>query len=268
MCWACYTRSTTISRYSTTVVHSSCIHQGLWGFRWTRKLQTPCRAPPRCDASLLIGRRRRVRVTSRRGLGLSPGHISFTRLAGNANPGRVSKSSRRPPVTPFDSVAASAPLHHRHSSAASPSALTTTSCPPTATSPLHPTLWPPPPLPSRPPPRPRQTTSFPGTSQVFVSFRRRVTWLTSRRVEKFRPLLLDDIVGNTETVERLKIIAKDGNMPHVIISGMPGIGCVRSQPPPVGVSDPRQKDHFDPLSGPCPSGRQLQRGGARAECLR
>ncbi|KAF3203455.1 replication factor C subunit 4 [Orbilia oligospora] len=41
-------------------------------------------------------------------------------------------------------------------------------------------------------------------------------------VEKYRPRFLDEIVGNTETVERLKIIAKDGNMPHVIISGMPG----------------------------------------------
>ncbi|KAA8911102.1 DNA replication factor C subunit [Sphaerosporella brunnea] len=47
-------------------------------------------------------------------------------------------------------------------------------------------------------------------------------------VEKYRPLVLDDIVGNTETVERLKIIAKDGNMPHVIISGMPGIGKTTS----------------------------------------
>ncbi|OJD29197.1 replication factor c subunit 4 [Diplodia corticola] len=47
-------------------------------------------------------------------------------------------------------------------------------------------------------------------------------------VEKYRPLILDDIVGNTETIERLKIIAKDGNMPHVIISGMPGIGKTTS----------------------------------------
>lgn len=39
---------------------------------------------------------------------------------------------------------------------------------------------------------------------------------------------MDDIVGNTETIERLKIIAKDGNMPHVIISGMPGIGKTTS----------------------------------------
>lgn len=48
------------------------------------------------------------------------------------------------------------------------------------------------------------------------------------RVEKYRPVFLDDVVGNTETIERLKIIARDGNMPHVIISGMPGIGKTTS----------------------------------------
>lgn len=48
------------------------------------------------------------------------------------------------------------------------------------------------------------------------------------RVEKYRPVYLDDVVGNTETIERLKIIAKDGNMPHMIISGMPGIGKTTS----------------------------------------
>lgn len=48
------------------------------------------------------------------------------------------------------------------------------------------------------------------------------------RVEKYRPVFLDDIVGNTETIERLKIIARNGNMPHVIISGMPGIGKTTS----------------------------------------
>jgi replication factor C subunit 2/4 len=52
--------------------------------------------------------------------------------------------------------------------------------------------------------------------------------LTRCRVEKYRPVFLDDIVGNTETIERLKIIAKEGNMPHVIISGMPGIGKTTS----------------------------------------
>lgn len=47
-------------------------------------------------------------------------------------------------------------------------------------------------------------------------------------MEKYRPVFLDDVVGNTETIERLKIIAKEGNMPHVIISGMPGIGKTTS----------------------------------------
>ncbi|KAI9847846.1 MAG: replication factor C subunit 4 [Sclerophora amabilis] len=47
-------------------------------------------------------------------------------------------------------------------------------------------------------------------------------------VEKYRPVYLNDVVGNTETIDRLKIIAKDGNMPHVIISGMPGIGKTTS----------------------------------------
>lgn len=42
--------------------------------------------------------------------------------------------------------------------------------------------------------------------------------LTRNRVEKYRPLVLDDIVGNHETVERLKVIARDGNCPHIIIS--------------------------------------------------
>ena len=47
-------------------------------------------------------------------------------------------------------------------------------------------------------------------------------------MEKYRPIYLDDVVGNEETIERLKIIAKDGNMPHVIISGTPGIGKTTS----------------------------------------
>ena len=38
------------------------------------------------------------------------------------------------------------------------------------------------------------------------------------RVEKYRPKVLDDVVGNTDTIERLKVIARDGNCPHLIIS--------------------------------------------------
>lgn len=37
-------------------------------------------------------------------------------------------------------------------------------------------------------------------------------------VEKYRPLRLKDIVGNEETVSRLKVIAQEGNVPNVVIS--------------------------------------------------
>ncbi|KAG0338801.1 replication factor C subunit 4 [Podila horticola] len=47
-------------------------------------------------------------------------------------------------------------------------------------------------------------------------------------VEKYRPEVLKDIVGNEETVERLQLIANKGNMPHMIISGSPGIGKTTS----------------------------------------
>jgi replication factor C subunit 2/4 len=72
---------------------------------------------------------------------------------------------------------------------------------------------------------PAQTTNCPGLPYIPQTH----SFPTDeRRVEKYRPVFLDDIVGNSETVERLKIIAKDGNMPHVIISGMPGIGKTTS----------------------------------------
>jgi replication-associated recombination protein RarA len=72
-----------------------------------------------------------------------------------------------------------------------------------------------------------QTTSCPG--KVARAKHQELRELTRAfRVEKYRPVFLDDVVGNTETIERLKIIAKDGNMPHVIISGMPGIGKTTS----------------------------------------
>lgn len=47
-------------------------------------------------------------------------------------------------------------------------------------------------------------------------------------VEKYRPHLLKDIVGNEDIVQRLQTIAADGNMPHMIISGLPGIGKTTS----------------------------------------
>lgn len=41
-------------------------------------------------------------------------------------------------------------------------------------------------------------------------------------VEKYRPILLDDIVGNEETINRLKVFGEDGNLPNLIICGPPG----------------------------------------------
>lgn len=47
-------------------------------------------------------------------------------------------------------------------------------------------------------------------------------------VEKYRPVLLKDIVGNSETTSRLQIIANEGNLPNIIISGPPGTGKTTS----------------------------------------
>ncbi len=41
---------------------------------------------------------------------------------------------------------------------------------------------------------------------------------SASRVEKYRPAKLDDIVGNAPTIDRLKVIQRDGNVPHLLIS--------------------------------------------------
>ena len=45
-------------------------------------------------------------------------------------------------------------------------------------------------------------------------------------VEKYRPRTLDDVVGNDDTLVRLRAIAIDGNMPKLILCGPPGTGKV------------------------------------------
>ena len=47
-------------------------------------------------------------------------------------------------------------------------------------------------------------------------------------IEKYRPERLEDMVGNEETLIRLQAIAKDGNLPNLILSGPPGTGKVSS----------------------------------------
>lgn len=43
-------------------------------------------------------------------------------------------------------------------------------------------------------------------------------------VEKYRPKILDDVLGNDDTVLRLRAIAREGNMPNLILCGPPGTG--------------------------------------------
>ena len=45
-------------------------------------------------------------------------------------------------------------------------------------------------------------------------------------VEKYRPETLEDVVGNEDTLVRLRAISKDGNMPNLILCGPPGTGKV------------------------------------------
>lgn len=47
-------------------------------------------------------------------------------------------------------------------------------------------------------------------------------------LEKYRPKTLDNVTGNQEIVSRLKIMAKNGNMPHLLLAGPPGTGKTTS----------------------------------------
>jgi replication factor C subunit 2/4 len=47
-------------------------------------------------------------------------------------------------------------------------------------------------------------------------------------IEKYRPEVLSDVVGNSEAVSRLSAIASVGNVPNIILSGPPGIGKTTS----------------------------------------
>jgi replication factor C subunit 2/4 len=47
-------------------------------------------------------------------------------------------------------------------------------------------------------------------------------------VEKYRPQILDDVVGNERTLKQLQTIASQGNMPNMLLVGPPGCGKTTS----------------------------------------
>ncbi|QDZ18055.1 subunit 2 of DNA replication factor C complex [Chloropicon primus] len=47
-------------------------------------------------------------------------------------------------------------------------------------------------------------------------------------VEKYRPKLMKDVIGNGEAVKRLKVIAEHGNIPNLLLAGSPGTGKTTS----------------------------------------
>ena len=47
-------------------------------------------------------------------------------------------------------------------------------------------------------------------------------------IEKYRPQVMDDVIGNPDTVARLRVIAKQGNLPNLLLAGPPGTGKTTS----------------------------------------
>jgi replication factor C subunit 2/4 len=47
-------------------------------------------------------------------------------------------------------------------------------------------------------------------------------------VEKYRPKNINQVIGNVEIIQRLGVIAKEGNMPNILLGGLPGTGKTSS----------------------------------------
>ena len=97
------------------------------------------------------------------------------------------------------------------------------------------------------------------------------------QVEKYRPTLVSEIVGNREAVERLQVVSEEGNMPNIILAV--SLGLYRSAiqaaaqlglhlPAIHAGSSRHREDHQHPVFGTCTAGSHLQGGRAGAERLR
>uniref|UniRef100_A0A182PTP8 Replication factor C subunit 2 n=1 Tax=Anopheles epiroticus TaxID=199890 RepID=A0A182PTP8_9DIPT len=54
--------------------------------------------------------------------------------------------------------------------------------------------------------------------------KKNIPWKDLPFIEKYQPQRFEEIVGNEETVARLRIFATEGNVPNLIIAGPPGVG--------------------------------------------
>ena len=97
------------------------------------------------------------------------------------------------------------------------------------------------------------------------------------QVEKYRPTLVSEIVGNREAVERLQVVSEEGNMPNIILAASLGLySSARQAVAQLSLHSPviragssrHRKDHQHPVLGTCTPGSHLQGGCAGAERIR